>query len=85
MKNWIAYQYPKIEEDIHYHFYFYYEKGADRPNCFLDFVDSNYFYNLGINGFFDNYNFLMNPYNLLDKNKNLTYVFYCQHQYPEVF
>ena len=83
MKNWIAYQYPKIEEDIHYHFYFYYEKGADRPNCFLDFVDSNYFYNLGINGFFDNYNFLMNPYNLLDKNKNLTYVFYCQHQYPE--
>ena len=80
MPKTISYQYPKIEEDLHYNFYFYKEEDGIRyrPSCSFYYVNSDFIFIHYYDSISDNYNILMNPYNGLGKENNLTYLMNCQ-------
>ena len=79
MTKTISYQYPKIEEDLHYNFYFHYEDGGRyRPDCSFYYVNSDFIFIHYYDSISENYNILMNPYNALGNNHNLTYLMNCQ-------
>ena len=74
------FQYPKIEENYHYHFYFYDEKNYDRNGflyCSFFYINSNLIFIHLYGNINDNYNILMNPYNSLPIDNNLTYLMFC--------
>ena len=85
MQTEIIYKYPKIEENYHYHFYFYfYYYGTvhvRNPDCSFYYTDYNFLsHDENVN---DYYNILMNPYNALEKNDNLTYVISCYYYHTK--
>ena len=76
----ISYQYPKIEEDLHYNFYFHYENGERSTLwCSFYYINSDFIFIHYYDSISENYNILMNPYNPLEKNHNLTYLINCKH------
>ena len=80
MPKIISYQYPKIEEDFHYNFYFHYESGQRSTlSCSFYYVNSEFIFIRVSDSVSENYNILMNPYNSLEKNHNLTYLINCNH------
>ena len=58
MPKTISYQYPKIEEDLHYNFYFYKEEDGIRyrPSCSFYYVNSDFIFIHYYDSISDNYN-----------------------------
>ena len=82
MPRTISYQYPKIEDDHHYNFYFYNkDSGRYSPSCSFYYVNSDFIIIHYYDSISENYNILMNPYNALGTNHNLTYLMNCQQRY----
>ena len=83
MPRTISYQYPQIEEDFHYNFYFHEFENGNRysPSCSFYYVNSDFIFIHYHDSIFQNYNILMNPYNALGNNHNLTYLMNCYQPY----
>ena len=79
----ISYQYPNIEEDVHYNLYFFNSENGQiyRPSCSFYYVNTDFIFIHYHDSIADNLNILMNPYKSLETDHNLTFLMNCQQYY----
>ena len=80
MPDKLVYQYPKIEKDNHYHFYFYNNETNNIYwiNCNIFYENKYFIYTYLYDNQRENNDILMNPYNILENDNKLTYMYSCE-------